>query len=286
MPRLIRDTTNTNQVVRWFLEERANWSTRRKPLGVEKRTNKLNPHMTPDLGIEPGPHWWEASALTTAPSLHAKKERKERINISELNNYATLRLWRVSGLETLLKTFRTTFPAVSKFEEGKKRAGNNTRACARLGGHVTWGERPYWFSSTDITQSRSLNICLEFTLQTLQVKHNYALFVLILDHITLGQRKSRNFGHAFSFIRLLNETAINVKTNGNSYCVYLILSMHFEKASCISGTSSYCKEEEFKTETSQCLNSNWIKPSKCHFLRGKHRIIPRLNLAKWQCNKG
>ena len=24
--------------------------------------------MTPDLGIEP--HWWEASALTTAPSLH------------------------------------------------------------------------------------------------------------------------------------------------------------------------------------------------------------------------
>ena len=31
--------------------------------------NKLNPHMTPGLGIEPGPHWWKASALTTAPSL-------------------------------------------------------------------------------------------------------------------------------------------------------------------------------------------------------------------------
>ena len=26
--------------------------------------------MTPDLGIEPEPHWWEASALPTAPSLH------------------------------------------------------------------------------------------------------------------------------------------------------------------------------------------------------------------------
>ena len=26
--------------------------------------------MTPDVGIEPGPHRWEASALTTAPSLH------------------------------------------------------------------------------------------------------------------------------------------------------------------------------------------------------------------------
>jgi len=51
-------------------EERGNRSTRRKPLGAEKRTNKLNPHMTPNLGIEPGPHWWEASALTTAPSRH------------------------------------------------------------------------------------------------------------------------------------------------------------------------------------------------------------------------
>ena len=30
--------------------------------------NKLNSHMTPDLRIEPGPHWWEASALTTVPS--------------------------------------------------------------------------------------------------------------------------------------------------------------------------------------------------------------------------
>ena len=46
-------------------EERGNRSTRRKPLGAEKRTNKLSPHLTPDLGIEPGPHWWEASALTT-----------------------------------------------------------------------------------------------------------------------------------------------------------------------------------------------------------------------------
>ena len=48
--------------------ERGNRSTRRKHLGAEQRTNKLNPHMTPDLGIEPGPHWWEASGLTTTPS--------------------------------------------------------------------------------------------------------------------------------------------------------------------------------------------------------------------------
>ena len=30
---------------------------------------KLNPLVTPGLGFEPGPHWWEASAITTAPSL-------------------------------------------------------------------------------------------------------------------------------------------------------------------------------------------------------------------------
>ena len=31
------------------------------------RTN--NSHVMPSLGIEPGPHWWEASALTTASTL-------------------------------------------------------------------------------------------------------------------------------------------------------------------------------------------------------------------------
>ena len=35
----------------------------------EKTSNKLNPHITPGPGFEPGPRWWEASALTTAPSL-------------------------------------------------------------------------------------------------------------------------------------------------------------------------------------------------------------------------
>jgi len=44
-----------------------------KPFGAEQRTNKLNPHMTLSLGIKPGPHWSEASALTTAPSLHPKE---------------------------------------------------------------------------------------------------------------------------------------------------------------------------------------------------------------------
>jgi len=35
-----------------------------KPEDLEK-----NPHMTPGPAIKRGPHWWEASALTTGPSL-------------------------------------------------------------------------------------------------------------------------------------------------------------------------------------------------------------------------
>ena len=54
----------------WFLWREENQSIRRKALGAGTRTNNiLNPHMMPSTGIEPGPHWWKASALTTAPSL-------------------------------------------------------------------------------------------------------------------------------------------------------------------------------------------------------------------------
>ena len=56
----VKLTINTNQVKCWFFEERG---LTRVP--VENLT-KLNPHM----GIEPGLHWWKASALTTASSLH------------------------------------------------------------------------------------------------------------------------------------------------------------------------------------------------------------------------
>ena len=41
-----------------------------KSLGARERANnKLNPHMASTPGLEPGPHWWEASAHTTAPPL-------------------------------------------------------------------------------------------------------------------------------------------------------------------------------------------------------------------------
>ena len=54
----------------WFLRGGENRSTQRKTSRAEKRTNnKLNPHMASSPRIGPVPHWWEASALTTTPSL-------------------------------------------------------------------------------------------------------------------------------------------------------------------------------------------------------------------------
>jgi len=51
---------------RWFLWREENRTIRRKTLGAKARTNnKLNPR----AGIENGPHMWEVSVLTTAPSL-------------------------------------------------------------------------------------------------------------------------------------------------------------------------------------------------------------------------
>jgi len=45
-------------------EERGKPEYQRKPLEARKRTN-----MMPGPGIEPWTHWWEASTLTTTPTL-------------------------------------------------------------------------------------------------------------------------------------------------------------------------------------------------------------------------
>ena len=39
---------------------------------LKKKKNKLNSRMESTLGFEPTPHWWEANALPTAPSLLPK----------------------------------------------------------------------------------------------------------------------------------------------------------------------------------------------------------------------
>ena len=59
----------SNQIKFWFLGEGKSGVPREKPLGAERRINKLSPLMTPSPGIEPRPHWWKASALTTAPTV-------------------------------------------------------------------------------------------------------------------------------------------------------------------------------------------------------------------------
>ena len=62
--------SNWNLDVLVFLGEKKTGVPGEKPLGARTRTNnKLNPHITPGPGDEPGPHWWEASALTTTPPL-------------------------------------------------------------------------------------------------------------------------------------------------------------------------------------------------------------------------
>ena len=44
--------------------------------------------MTPRPGIKPGPHWWEANALTTAPPLLPNTHQGEKTN-NKLNPHMT-----------------------------------------------------------------------------------------------------------------------------------------------------------------------------------------------------
>ena len=52
-----------------FVEGGKPENAEKNPQGKARTNNKLNPHMTPGPGFEPGPYWWETSALTTAPIL-------------------------------------------------------------------------------------------------------------------------------------------------------------------------------------------------------------------------
>ena len=75
----------------------------KKPLGAKERTNnKLNPHMASTPGFEPGPHWWEASALTTAPPLLP--------NGGEIHNdMLSLRLQVVGYMQSLVGDLNNKF---------------------------------------------------------------------------------------------------------------------------------------------------------------------------------
>ena len=59
-------------------EERGKPECLEKNLSEQRRepTTKLNPHMVSTPGFEPGPHWWEASALTSVPPLLPKEKKR------------------------------------------------------------------------------------------------------------------------------------------------------------------------------------------------------------------
>ena len=61
----------TNQVKCWFWRggNRSNQGKTSRSRG--EPTNSINPHMASNPGNDPKPHWWKASALTTAPTLPA-----------------------------------------------------------------------------------------------------------------------------------------------------------------------------------------------------------------------
>ena len=79
-----------------------------KPLGAEYRTNK------PTYGIEPGTHWWQASAITTAPPLLPCHNRchGQRLSSSSIGNLSTCvfetRTATGSELFSLLTCLHTT----------------------------------------------------------------------------------------------------------------------------------------------------------------------------------
>ena len=52
-----------------FAEEGKPENPEKNPQSREENQHKLNPLMLLGPGIEPGPHWWEVSALTTVSSL-------------------------------------------------------------------------------------------------------------------------------------------------------------------------------------------------------------------------
>ena len=80
----------------------------KNPQSKARTNNKLNPHMTPGPGFEPGPHWWEASALTTAPTLLPCKEIASYPSLFFFSEVDGIRIERNVSLlffSTLLSSF-------------------------------------------------------------------------------------------------------------------------------------------------------------------------------------
>ena len=71
--------------------------------------------MTPSQGIEPGPHWWEASALTATPPLLSKVIQL----IEQFVPFAELFL----RLEEEFAVFKTRFALLATFSKSYLTSG-------------------------------------------------------------------------------------------------------------------------------------------------------------------
>ena len=72
----LRNKLELKNVCFCFFKREENGVPGEKPPGARRKpATKLNLHMTSGPGIEPWPHWWEARALTTAPSLFPSQEQ-------------------------------------------------------------------------------------------------------------------------------------------------------------------------------------------------------------------
>ena len=60
--------------MKMVFEKRGKPEYPKKNLSVQRREPTNSTHNEGESGVEPEPHWWEASALTTAPSLHPSVE--------------------------------------------------------------------------------------------------------------------------------------------------------------------------------------------------------------------
>ena len=86
------------------------WRLPGKPGELAGMNNKLNPHMTPGPGIEPRPHWWVASADTTASSLLPNFRSEGETSGKE----AVFRDFQEKQRNTMIKPIQTLLYFVTK----------------------------------------------------------------------------------------------------------------------------------------------------------------------------
>ena len=95
---VLHSRSNRNLKVLVFKEKGKPEYPEKNLLEQGREQKKLNPHMVSTPGFEPGPHWWEASALTNAPPLLPKTRNKAITS----NGYSSAIAKHVTSTGTIL----------------------------------------------------------------------------------------------------------------------------------------------------------------------------------------